>query len=135
MKRLNWFYLPPGCLYRKMCQQPYWRVTMSGSYLLKFQNFDTAYTPNRYQCTNLQLLNLPNIVKISFTVSSIWKVIFFYISKASKLTFSIATKQPYLAAKDASPDVSLMAIGSRTKCTKNFFFLKRDYSKKKGWVS
>ncbi|KAF3643673.1 hypothetical protein FXO37_21864 [Capsicum annuum] len=51
----------------------------------------------------------------------------FQKNKASKLTFSVATKQKYLEAKDASLDVSLMAIGSSRKCTKNYFFLKRDW--------
>lgn len=36
------------------------------------------------------------------------------------------TKQPYLAANDASSNVSLSMMGSNTKCTNSFFFLNKD---------
>lgn len=37
-----------------------------------------------------------------------------------KLTFSIRTKQPYAAAKDASTEDPLVRTGSKTKCTNCF---------------
>lgn len=46
--------------------------------------------------------------------------------KVGKLTFSIKTKQPFLAAKDASSVEFSIMIGSNTKCTKSLFFLIND---------
>lgn len=57
-------------------------------------------------------------------------LIFWTFPEVLNLTFSIMTKQPYLAAKDDPADESPTITGSKTKCTKSFFFRNKDCQSK-----